>query len=74
MARHVVDNGVDDDDDTDTGALLDHVLEGASVAGSALQLVADWLVSCPPLASLNVLIWGAHLSIKWIYQADVNNY
>ena len=61
MTRHVVDDGIHNDIDTDAVALLDHVYKGAPVAGPALELVADWLVSGPPLASLDVLIWGAHL-------------
>lgn len=62
MTRHVVDDGIHNDIDTNAVALLDHVLEGAPVAGPALELVADRLVSGPPLASLDVLIWGAHLN------------
>ena len=61
MSRHVVDDDVHDHVDPDAIALLDHVDEGVPVTSSTLQLVADGLVSCPPLTSLDVLIWGAHL-------------
>ena len=64
MTRHVVDDGIHYDIDTNTVTFLDHVLEGAPVSGPALEFVADRLVSGPPLASLNVLIWGANLSRK----------